>query len=92
MLQRLDAMESELTTLIGALRTGSNRLNADLQLLEGNFDEVRGSVGSRAHFENEPAAAEPELDDPEPEAMSIGTWRLRSTVGLRLMRISRALV
>jgi DivIVA domain-containing protein len=67
MLQRLDAMESELTTLIGALRTGSNRLNADLQLLEGNFDEVRGSVGSRAHFENEPASSEPQLDELEPE-------------------------
>ena len=34
MLQRLDAMESELGALIESLRTGSNRLNADLQLLE----------------------------------------------------------
>lgn len=69
MLQRLDAMESELTTLIAALRTGSNRLNADLQLLEGNFDDVRASVGSRAHFESEPlAAAAAEDEEPEPVA------------------------
>ncbi len=54
MLQRLDAMEGELTTLIAALRTGSNRLNADLQLLETNFDDVGAAVGSRRGFESEP--------------------------------------
>lgn len=53
MLQRLNAMESELSSLIDGLRTGSNRLNADLQLLEGNFDGVRDAVGPRAHFESE---------------------------------------
>ena len=55
MLQRLNAMESELSALIDGLRTGANRLNADLQLLEGNFDGVRDAVGPRAQFENEPA-------------------------------------
>jgi vacuolar-type H+-ATPase subunit H len=50
MLQRLNAMESELSSLIDGLRTGSNRLNADLQLLEGNFDGVRDAVGPRAQF------------------------------------------
>jgi DivIVA domain-containing protein len=54
MLQRLDAMESELSALIESLRTGSNRLNADLQLLEGNLDEVKGSVAPRQRFESEP--------------------------------------
>lgn len=44
MLQRLDAMESELGALIESLRTGSNRLGADLQLLETNLSEVRDSV------------------------------------------------
>jgi DivIVA domain-containing protein len=65
MLQRLDAMESELGTLIGALRTGSNRLNADLQLLESNFDEVSAAAGSRARFEgeHEPAAEGSRLED-----------------------------
>jgi DivIVA domain-containing protein len=53
MLQRLDAMESELGALIESLRTGSNRLNADLQLLEGNLSEVRDSVAPRPRFEPE---------------------------------------
>jgi F0F1-type ATP synthase membrane subunit b/b' len=54
MLQRLNAMESELSGLIDGLRTGANRLNADLQLLEGNFDGVRDAVGPRAQFSSEP--------------------------------------
>jgi DivIVA domain-containing protein len=44
MLQRLDAMESELAALLESLKTGSNRLSADLQLLEGNLDDVKGAV------------------------------------------------
>ncbi len=57
MLQRLDAMESELGALIESLRTGSNRLNADLQLLEGNLREVRDAVAPRGRFEPEPGGA-----------------------------------
>jgi DivIVA domain-containing protein len=53
MMQRLEAMQSELSNLTDSLRTGANRLNADLQLLDGNFDDVRGAVGARAHFESE---------------------------------------
>lgn len=65
MLQRLDAMESELGALVEALRTGANRLNADLQLLEGNLSEVSDAVAPRPHFEPEstPPAAEAE-DEP----------------------------
>ena len=58
MLQRLDAMESELGALIESLRTGSNRLNADLQLLEGNLTEVGEAVSPRPRFEPEPQAIE----------------------------------
>jgi DivIVA domain-containing protein len=65
MLQRLDAMESELSALIESLRTGSNRLNADLQLLEGNLGEVNEAAAPRPRFEREPLAPVPE---PEPEA------------------------
>ncbi len=54
MLQRLDAMESELGALVEALRTGANRLNADLQLLEGNLTEVGDAVTPRPRFEPEP--------------------------------------
>ncbi len=69
MLQRLDAMESELGALVEALRTGGNRLNADLQLLEGNLNEVTESVTPQTRFEPEaePAAAKPE---PQPESGS----------------------
>ena len=61
LLQRLNAMESELSSLIDGLRTGGNRLNADLQLLEGNFEGVRDAVGPRASFASE---AEPSISGP----------------------------
>jgi DivIVA domain-containing protein len=76
MLQRLDAMESELSALIESLRTGSNRLNADLQLLEGNLSEVNEAVAPRPRFEPvaveepfepAPAAVAAELDEEEDE-------------------------
>jgi DivIVA domain-containing protein len=63
MLQRLDAMESELSALIESLRTGGNRLNADLQLLEGSLDEARTTVSPRPRFEPEP---EPPTEPPAP--------------------------
>jgi vacuolar-type H+-ATPase subunit H len=59
MLERLDAMQSELGALFDALRTGSNRLNADLQLLETNLDEVRDAVGPRPRFEPESRSVTP---------------------------------
>ncbi len=67
MLERLDAMENELGALTEALRTGANRLNADLQLLEGNLTDVSDAV-SPPRFEPEAgggvsassAVAEPE--------------------------------
>jgi len=67
MLQRLNAMESELSGLVDGLRTGANRLNADLQLLEGNFEGVTDAVGPRAQFstehEPEPAVSGPLATD-----------------------------
>jgi DivIVA domain-containing protein len=57
MMQRLEAMESELGALIEALRTGGNRLSADLQLLEGSMGEVREAVAPRPRFEPEPSDA-----------------------------------
>ena len=48
MLKRLDAMESELGSLIESLRTGGNRLTADLKLLETNLTEVSGVVVAAA--------------------------------------------
>lgn len=59
MVQRLDAMETELGALVESLRTGSNRLSADLQLLEGNLTEVSDAVVPRPRFEFEPEAGGP---------------------------------
>jgi DivIVA domain-containing protein len=70
MIQRLDAMQSELSTLLESLRTGSNRLNADLQLLEGNLVEVRGAV-----LPNEQVDEADELDGPASPAIETnGAW------------------
>jgi DivIVA domain-containing protein len=66
MLERLTAMESELGSLIDSLRTGGNRLSADLHLLEGNLTEVKGVVTPRPQFEPE-VAEEPPPPAPEPE-------------------------
>ncbi len=55
MLERLDSMQGELNALFESLRTGSNRLGADLQLLERNLEEVRDAVAPRPRFEPEPA-------------------------------------
>jgi DivIVA domain-containing protein len=66
MLERLDAMEGELGTLIESLRTGSNRLSADLHLLEQNLTEVKGVVAPRPQFEPEHEVPEP--TPPEREA------------------------
>ena len=64
MLSRLDSMEQELTSLIDSLRTGGNRLTADLQLLESNLSDSGDVLTPRPQFEPE---FEPE---PEPEAQS----------------------
>ena len=57
MLKRLDAMENELGSLIESLRTGGNRLTADLKLLESNLTEVSGAVVARGpQFEPEEPA------------------------------------
>jgi hypothetical protein len=62
-------MESELTALVESLRTGGNRLNADLQLLEGNFDDVRSAVQPRPRFEPESEAPAPAAR-PMPSALA----------------------
>lgn len=66
MLQRIDAMESELGALLESLKTGSHRLSADLQLLEGNLDDVKGAV-TPPSFEPESPSQRAAVRDPEPE-------------------------
>lgn len=74
MLQRVDAMESELTALMESLRTGANRLTADLTLLQGNMGELRAASGqgSSASSAPSPPASIPRPiqvdDEDEPQA------------------------
>jgi cell division septum initiation protein DivIVA len=63
MVQRVDAMESELQALVESLRTGANRLNADLALLVSNMTELRDSAETRPSFEPEPGADAYALDE-----------------------------
>lgn len=60
-LERLDAIEQELGTLLEALRTSVARSSSDLQLLENHLVEVRDAVSPRPAFE-------PEEPEPEPVA------------------------
>ena len=60
MLQRVDAMESELNALVESLRTGANRLNADLSLLSGNMGELYDAAGRSSQ---DTIAAAPIVDD-----------------------------
>lgn len=88
MLQRIDSMQSELSGLIDSLRTGGNRLDADLRLLESNLADV-GTAVTPHHIEFEPdlgegpgesawASSEAELEaapsDHPPAAPVIGSW------------------
>jgi DivIVA domain-containing protein len=74
MLQRVDAMESEIGALVESLRTGANRLGADLSLLQGNMGELYDTAGAGSA----PATPAPPIEslpvpprrerEPEPEA------------------------
>ena len=66
MLQRIDAMESELGALVESLRTGANRLTADLTLLEGNMSELYDAAGRGP--EGAPATAPPAAALPDTAA------------------------
>jgi hypothetical protein len=66
MLQRVDAMEAELTALVESLRTGANRLNADLSLLESNMDDLYRSAGG-ARGEAGPVPTPAPAAPPAPE-------------------------
>jgi DivIVA domain-containing protein len=71
MQQRLEAMDSELGTLVESLRAGSARLVSDLNTLESNLAEVRDSVTPRfeplTEAEPEPGPAGSLAEPPEPE-------------------------
>ena len=59
MLERIDSIDSEVRTLLENLRSGANRVTADLALLQGSVGDMRGSgLGAVASFE--PEAAQPQ--------------------------------
>jgi DivIVA domain-containing protein len=64
MLQRVDAMESELAGLVESLRTGANRLTADMSLLEGGMGDLYDAAG-RGEIPA-PTAAEPAKPEAPP--------------------------
>ncbi len=69
MLQRVDAMESELNALVESLRTGANRLNADLSLLSGNMGELYDAAGRGAgDVAAAPIVADVDIFDDPPQA------------------------
>lgn len=71
MLQRVDAMEGELGTLIDSLRTGANRVSADLSLMTTSMGELYGAIGTPADRDR-PSAPEPAavaaVQEPKPQA------------------------
>ncbi|MFL5859319.1 MAG: DivIVA domain-containing protein [Solirubrobacteraceae bacterium] len=58
MLERLTAMEGEIHAMIETVRTGSNRLRADLQRLQDGVDSVSGSLSPRPGFRPEEVSPE----------------------------------
>jgi DivIVA domain-containing protein len=80
MLQRVDAMESELSGLVESLRTGANRLTADLSLLEGGMADLydasgRSRPGPAPVIESVPAVVPPEPavtpDEPDEDVFEV---------------------
>jgi DivIVA domain-containing protein len=66
MLQRVDAMESELAGLVESLRTGANRLTADLSLLEGGMGDLYDASGRT----DAPAPAAPRVVESVPAVVA----------------------
>jgi DivIVA domain-containing protein len=86
-LERLDAIESELSGMLDSLRTSVTRSSADLALLENHLVEVRDAVTPRPQFEPEsepesmpelgtppPSLGVPSMGEAAPEAHAESSW------------------
>ncbi len=58
MLERLNAMEQEMNAMIESVRTGSHRLTADLEQLQGGLTDVSGAIAPRPEFVPDAPAAD----------------------------------
>jgi DivIVA domain-containing protein len=75
LLDRIEAMDRELATMLEGLRSGTQRVSADLSLLQGSVEEVRdtppgpGSAGpaERGAATSAPLPAPATVAEPEPE-------------------------
>ena len=70
MLQRVSAMQSELDGLVEQLRTGANRVSADLALLEGNMADLYNAAGAGSSSQAAPAPPPP-VEAVELEAVEV---------------------
>lgn len=105
MLQRVDAMESELGALVDSLRTGANRVSADLYLVSstmGELYEVVGKPSDGAATVGKPPAVIEEVEAltsepvPEPEPRSQAAPKAATQTdddveGARLIALNMAL-
>jgi DivIVA domain-containing protein len=65
MLERVEAMQKELGALLETMRTGANRVNADLSLLESNMGDLLVAAQGERHAEEDLptfAASTPETE------------------------------
>jgi DivIVA domain-containing protein len=68
MLQRVEGMQSELSPLVESLRTGANRVNADLSLLEVQMVELHSAAAGERSDGGPSPLHEPSLPPGPPEA------------------------
>ncbi|MEJ7824505.1 MAG: DivIVA domain-containing protein [Solirubrobacteraceae bacterium] len=105
MLQRVDAMESELGALVDSLRTGANRVSADLYLVSSTMGELYQVVGGSPESAPAPVGKPPPLvepvaaflpgpepePEPEPEPPTASPAAEDDVEGARLIALNMAL-
>jgi DivIVA domain-containing protein len=85
MLERIDAMEQEANSLLASLRTGADRLGADLRLLESNLADVKAAIAPPSEEPEEEvevvaaAVVREEEDEPQPEPQATTAAAVQET-------------
>lgn len=81
MLERVEAMQGELGTLLEQLRTGANRVHADLSLLDSNMGDLLAAAHGESYRE-EDLPATPETESFEDAAREDGPRGHREDVAV----------